>query len=142
MKEFKYTINGNKYEVVVGEVKGNNVELTVNGEAYTVELEPKQVKKERVKVTAPVAAPKKAAAPAAAANTAAAGDAIKSPLPGTIKEVCVAVGDEVTEGQTLVVLEAMKMANNIEAEKAGKVTAIHVGVGDSVMEGAALVTVG
>lgn len=141
MKEFKYTINGNKYEVAVGEVNGNNVEVTVNGETYAVEMEPKQVKKERVKVTAPAAQPKKAAAPVAAAG-AVTGDALKSPLPGTIKEVCVAVGDEVTEGQTLIVLEAMKMANNLEAEKSGKVTAIHVGVGDSVMEGAALITIG
>lgn len=139
MKEFKYTINGNKYEVAVGEVNGNNVEVTVNGETFAVELEQKQVKKERVKVSAPVAAPKKvSAAPAAGAV---AGDALKSPLPGTIKDICVAVGDEVSEGQTLVVLEAMKMANNLEAEKSGKVTAIHVNVGDSVMEGAALVTI-
>ena len=138
MKEFKYTINGNKYEVAVGDVQGNNVEVTVNGEKYSVELEPKQVKKERVKVQAPAAAPKKAA-PAAAAAPTASGDKLQSPLPGTIKEICVAVGDEVTEGQTLIVLEAMKMANNLEAEKNGKVAAINVAVGDSVMEGAALI---
>lgn len=142
MKEFKYTINGNKYEVAVGDVQGNNVEVTVNGEKYAVELEPKQVKKERVKVQAPAPAKKAAPAAAAAAAPAAGGDAIKAPLPGTIREVCVAVGDEVAEGQTVIVLEAMKMANNLEAEKAGKVVAIHVAVGDSVMEGTALVTIG
>lgn len=138
MKEFKYTINGNKYEVAVGDVQGNNVEVTVNGEKYSVELEPKPVKKERVKVQAPAAAPKKVA-PVAAGAPAASGDKLQSPLPGTIKEICVAVGDEVVEGQTLVVLEAMKMANNLEAEKSGKVAAINVAVGDSVMEGAALI---
>lgn len=136
MKEFKYTINGNKYEVAVGEVQGNNVEITVNGEKYSVELEPRQ-QKERVKVQAP--APKKAA-PVTAPGTVA-GDALKAPLPGTIKDICVAIGDEVQEGQTVVVLEAMKMANNLEAERAGKIVAVHVNVGDSVMEGTALVTI-
>lgn len=140
MKEFKYTINGNKYEVAVGAVNGDTVELTVNGEAYTVELEPKPVKKERAKVVAPKAAPKAAAAPASA--PAAGGDAVKSPLPGTINEVCVAVGDKVVAGQTVVVLEAMKMANNIEAETEGTVTAVHVNAGDSVMENTPLVTIG
>lgn len=139
MKEFKYTINGNKYEVAVGDVQGNNVEVTVNGEKYNVELEPKQVKKERVKVQAP--APTKKAAPAAAAAApAASGETLKAPLPGTIRNICVAVGDEVKEGQTIVVLEAMKMENNLEAEKDCKIAAINVAVGESVMEGTALVT--
>ena len=139
MKEFKYTINGNKYEVAVGDVNGNNVEVTVNGETYNVELEAKQVKKERVKVQAP--APAKKATPAAAsAAPVAGGDALKAPLPGTIREICVAVGDEVKEGQTVIVLEAMKMANNLEAEKDCTVAAINVAVGDSVMEGTPLVT--
>ena len=53
MKEFKYTINGNKYEVTIGNIEGRNVELTVNGEPYTVQIEPNEVKKERVKVSAP-----------------------------------------------------------------------------------------
>lgn len=140
MKEFKYTINGNVYEVAVGEAKGNNVEVTVNGEAFTVEKESK--KKEAVAVKAPaakVAAP--AAAAAAPAGAAGAGSAVKAPLPGTIKEVCVAVGDKVEAGQTVVVLEAMKMANNIEAEQAGIVTGVMVAVGDSVMEDSPLVTI-
>lgn len=137
MKEFKYTINGNKYEVAVGEVQGNNVEITVNGEKYCVELEPKQ-EKERVKVQAPVA-PKKVAAPTAPGTVA--GDPLKAPLPGTIKDICVNVGDEVKEGQPVVILEAMKMANNLEAERDGKIAAIHVNIGDTVMEGTALVTI-
>ena len=131
MKEFKYTINGNKYEVTIGNIEGRNVELTVNGEPYTVQMEPNEVKKERVKVSAP-----QQGAPAAS------GDALKAPLPGVIKNICVAVGDTVSEGQTLVVLEAMKMENNLDAEKAGTVTAIHVEVGQNVMENTPLVTIG
>lgn len=147
MKEFSYTINGNKYDVAVGEIKENKVEVTVNGEAYTVETEQKKTKKERVTVKSPVAAAPAvgAAAPTATPSTNAAsgaGEPVKAPLPGTIKEVCVAVGDKVAEGQTVIVLEAMKMANNIETEKAGTVTSINVKVGDSVMEDDVMIIVG
>lgn len=141
MKEFKYTINGNKYEVTIGNIEGRNVELTVNGEPYTVQMEPNEVKKERVKVSAPKPAAKLVSAPQQGAP-AASGDALKAPLPGVIKNICVAVGDTVSEGQTLVVLEAMKMENNLDAEKAGTVTAIHVEVGQNVMENTPLVTIG
>ena len=141
MKEFKYTINGNKYEVTIGNIEGRNVELTVNGEPYTVQMEPNEVKKERVKVSAPKPADKPVSAQQQGAP-AASGDALKAPLPGVIKNICVAVGDTVSEGQTLVVLEAMKMENNLDAEKAGTVTAIHVEVGQNVMENTPLVTIG
>ncbi|MDD7660653.1 MAG: biotin/lipoyl-binding protein [Bacteroidales bacterium] len=141
MKEFKYTINGNKYEVTIGNIEGRNVELTVNGEPYTVQIEPNEVKKERVKVSAPKPAAKPVSAPQQEAP-AASGNALKAPLPGVIKNICVAVGDTVSEGQTLVVLEAMKMENNLDAEKAGTVTAIHVEVGQNVMEDTPLVTIG
>lgn len=141
MKEFNYTINGTKYAVAVGDAKDNVVEVTVNGEAYTVETESK---KKSVVAAAPAAKPAAkpaAAAPAAAAGPAGAGESVKAPLPGVIKEVCVAVGDKVEAGQTVVVLEAMKMANNIEAEAAGTVTGVMVAVGDSVMEDTPLVTI-
>ena len=141
MKEFKYTINGNKYEVTIGNIEGRNVELTVNGEPYTVLMEPNEVKKERVKVSAPKPEAKPVSAPQQGAP-AASGNALKAPLPGVIKNICVAVGDTVSEGQTLVVLEAMKMENNLDAEKAGTVTAIHVEVGQNVMEDTPLVTIG
>ena len=84
------------------------------------------------------AATEESAAPAANVNTT---NAIKAPLPGVITEIKVAVGDTVAAGDTLVVLEAMKMANNIEAEKAGKVTAVCVKQGESVLEDTPLVVV-
>lgn len=68
-------------------------------------------------------------------------NAIKSPLPGVITEIKVAVGDEVKAGDTVVVLEAMKMANNLDAEKGGKVTAVLVKEGESVMEDTPLVVI-
>ena len=67
--------------------------------------------------------------------------ALKAPLPGTVIEVKVAVGDTVKKGDVVVVLEAMKMANNLEAEKDGKVTAVLVKQGASVMEDTPLVVI-
>ena len=112
--------------------------ITVNGTAYDVQVE------ELAAGAAPVAAPAAApAAPAAAPAPAAAaeGTAIESPMPGTILNVPVNVGTSVNEGDTLVVLEAMKMENEIKAPAAGKVTAVHVRKGDSVESGTPLVSI-
>lgn len=143
MKEYKYTINGNKYEVNIVDIIDNIATVTVNGDEYKVEMEPEQVpEKPKVKVR-PATAPQQAASSSAAAPARSANmqNAVKAPLPGVITEIKVAVGDDVKAGDTVVVLEAMKMANNLEAEKAGKVTAICVQPGQSVMEGDALVVI-
>ena len=142
MKEYKYTINGNKYEVVVGDIVENIATLTVNGEEYKVEME-KQPEPEKPK---PVVRPAAAAAsadnaPAADKGTVNKSNAVKAPLPGVITDIKVAVGDEVKAGDTVVVLEAMKMANNLQSEKSGKVTAVCVSIGESVMEDDALVVI-
>ena len=134
-KEYKYTINGNQYEVIIGDIAENTATVTVNGEEYKVEMEPELVEEKKVVVRKPVAAENsdnsENSEATANINT---NNAIKAPLPGVITEICVNVGDEVNAGDTVVVLEAMKMANNIEAEKAGKITAICVKPGQSVME--------
>ena len=141
MKEYKYNINGNKYDVAINEVNDTTAKVTVNGTEYTVEWEKPVEEKPVVKVQ-PVAA-KPATAPAAAPATPAAapvnGYAIKTPLPGVIIDVKVNIGDTVAKGQTVVVLEAMKMENNINADRDGKVTAIQVAKGDTVADGAVLV---
>ena len=141
MKEYKYTINGNKYEVVISDITENIATLTVNGEEYTVEME-KQAEPEKPKpVVRKVAESGDAAEGGSSAASAgsASGTAIKAPLPGVITEICVSEGQEVAAGDTVIVLEAMKMANALQAEKSGKVTAIVVKVGQSVMEDEALV---
>ena len=140
MKEFKYTIDGKEYKVAIAEIDENNVaDITVNGESYKVQLEKEEVaEKKKVVLGQPTEAAADDAAPAANVNTANAG---KAPHPGTIIEICVEVGQEVKAGDTLVVLEAMKMSNNIEAEKDGKVTAICVKPGQAVLEEEALVVV-
>lgn len=141
MKEYKYTIDGVEYNVEIGEIVDNVAEVTVNGEAYKVEMEPeKEPEKKKVVLGNPneQAAGEESATSAANVNTA---NAVKSPLPGVVTEIKVAVGDEVKAGDTVLILEAMKMANNIEAEKDGKVTAICVKTGESVMEDAPLVVI-
>lgn len=140
MKEYKYTINGNKYEVAIGDIEDNIATVTVNGEEYKVEMEkPAEPEKKKV-VVKPVAATadKPATAPAGKANV---NNALRAPLPGVVVEIKVSVGDEVKAGDTIVVLEAMKMANNLDAERAGKVTAILVNTGESVMEDTPLVVI-
>ena len=88
---------------------------------------------------APASAPQKQTQPKAAIG---AGKKITAPLPGTITDVKVKVGDTVKNGDTVLILEAMKMQNNIEAECDGTITSIVVSKGDTVMEGDALITIG
>lgn len=142
MKEYKYTINGDKYQVTINEVADTTAKVTVNGTEYTVEWEKPEVKKPAAVVKPVVKPAAAAAAPAAPAASAAApvnGHPIKTPLPGVIIDVKVNVGDTVTKGQTVVLLEAMKMENNINADRDGKVASIAVAKGDTVADGAVLV---
>ena len=149
MNKFEYKVQGVDYEVEIEEMEGNIAKVSVNGIPFEVELkQPISPAKAitRPKVVAPVAAaapaPAPAARPAAPAAPAGAGAAVKAPLPGTISSINVKVGDKVNVGDTVLVLEAMKMQNNIEAENSGTVTSILVNQGDSVMEGATLLTIG
>lgn len=149
MAKYQYTIQGVDYDVEINEVEGSLAKVNVNGIDFDVELKQpisvgKQMKK--VKLEKPVAAPVTAAAPSAAPVPApveaGSGAKVLAPLPGTVTEVCVKVGDAVAMGDTVVVLEAMKMQNNIEAENSGTVTSVLVSKGDTVMEGAPLITIG
>ncbi len=149
MAKYQYTIQGVDYDVEINEVEGSLAKVNVNGIDFDVELKQpisvgKQMKK--VKLEKPVAAPVTAVAPGAAPVPApveaGSGAKVLAPLPGTVTEVCVKVGDAVAMGDTVVVLEAMKMQNNIEAENSGTVTSVLVSKGDTVMEGAPLITIG
>ena len=145
MKEYKYKINGNLYNVVIGDIEDNIAHVEVNGTHYTVEME-KKAKAEAAKpvarpATKPAPAPAPASTPAPAAKPAAGKSGVKSPLPGVILDLKCTVGDEVKKGQTLIILEAMKMENSINADKDGKITAINVSKGESVLEGTDLVII-
>ena len=145
MKQYKFKINGNDYNVAINSTNGNLADVTVNGVSYQVEMENSMPAAAPVQAAPQASAPAPqlaaAAAPAPAAKPAGEGKAVTSPLPGVIIEVSVKEGDTVAAGQKVAVLEAMKMENEIQAEKAGVVTKIHVSKGDSVLEGASIVTI-
>ncbi len=142
MKEYKYKINGNLYTVSVGEIEKNIAHVEVNGTVYKVEME--EAAPVKVGPPKPSAAPRTATGerviskPAAVSTGA---DAVKSPLPGVVNDILVKVGDTVNVGQTVLILEAMKMENNINAVKSGKIVEIKVNKGDSVLEGTELVII-
>lgn len=139
MKEYKLNINGNDYQVAVNDLNGHRADVTVNGTNSTVTLDQgKAVAAKPVAAAAPAPAQP---APAVAAKPAAGGGAVKSPLPGVILDIKVAVGDAVKVGQRLMVLEAMKMENNVDSDKEGTVAEIRVGTGDSVLEGDVLIVI-
>ena len=140
MKEYKYTIDGKEYNVAIGDIVDNVATVTVNGEEYKVEMEPEQEPEKKKVVLGQPAAEKNQdeATPAANVNT---NNAVKAPLPGVITDIKVNVGDQVKKGDVVIVLEAMKMANNLEAESDGTVTAICVKMGENVLEDAPLVVI-
>ena len=152
MNKYQYKVQGVDYDVEIEEVEGNVAKVNVNGIRFDVELKQpinptSSLKKVRVEAPKPVARPAiptaaPVAAPAAPAAPAGAGSPIKAPLPGTIIEVKVNVGDTVKQGDCVLILEAMKMQNNIESEYEGTVTFITVKQGETVMEGAVLLTIG
>jgi len=150
MKSYKFTINGNKYSVDIVDIEDQVATVEVNGTPYEVELEmelrkpvaaPKAVVKVAGKTASPVTTsdpsqvvPKIAPVPQAA--TAPSGKSIiKSPLPGIVLDIYIKVGDAVKPGQHVILLEAMKMENNIDADKEGVVKEVRVNRNDSVMEG-------
>lgn len=149
MKQYKYKVNGAQYDVTIDSIVGNIAKVEVNGIPFEVEMQGSSLVEEDLptQVADETAAPAVAAAPAAveaapAAGAPGAGAPVKAPLPGVVAKILVSVEQAVKKGETVLVLEAMKMENNITAEADGKITGICVAAGDSVMEGTTLVTIG
>ena len=139
MKEYKYKINGNVYKVAIGDIEDNIAHVEVNGTPYKVEMEkaPKAVVKPVVRPVATTpAAPTTTVVKPAAPSSGKSG--VKSPLPGVILDIKVNVGDAVKKGQTIIILEAMKMENEILAPCDGTVSAVSVQKGATVETGALL----
>ena len=146
MKVFKYKINGSPYRVVVQNSDQESVELEVNGTPFVVEIE--QKKKKPVPSIQRQAAPSSSQTiettrPTVTRSAVAAGSVVvNSPLPGVVLDIKVKVGDVVKKGDTIMVLEAMKMENNIQASSDGTVSKVSVEKGASVLEGAELIVIG
>ena len=157
MGKYNFRINGYDYQVDVNSVEGGIVDVTVNGTDYKVELadavpapaqQAVRPAPQTVSTGAPAVTPQAPAPAPQAAQTATSsapqgkGEVVTAPLPGVILDIKVKVGDAVKAGQTVAVLEAMKMENEIESTASGTVTAVNAGKGDSVLEGAAIITIG
>ncbi len=151
MNKFQYKVQGVDYNVEIEELEGNVATVRVNGIKFEVELKQPinpahaihkktEVKHPQPTQSAPVTVPQPQSTDTQSVSVGT-GSQVKSPLPGIITSVNVRVGDKVKDGDTVVVLEAMKMQNNIESEFSGTVTSILVKQGDSVLEGAVLLTI-
>ena len=137
MKEYKFKIGDKDYAATVAEREDGTLEVTVDGKIYNVELPerkkaPVPVVKPAVVQAAPVASAPVAAKPAGS-------NAVIAPLNGKITQILVKAGDTIAAGDTVCMLEAMKMENSITAEFGGTVKAVLVNVGDQVDGGQALV---
>ena len=138
MRKFRIQVNGKAYDVDVEEI-GGGVSAPVISAPAPVVAAPAPAP---APAPAAQAAPAPAAAPSPAPASAPAGaTVISSPMPGSIWKILVSVGDVVEYGQPVVVLEAMKMENDIVAPGAGTIASIHVKQGDAVDTGTLLVTI-
>jgi biotin carboxyl carrier protein len=130
MKNFKFNIRGNQYNVNIKDVVENNVDIEVNGTPYSVTIE-RQVK--TIKTPTIV---RKNLPDAKVQNMSPAGSlkSIKAPLPGSIFKLNVKEGDTVNKGDTVLIMEAMKMENNILSEFGGVVKNLKIKEGDTVLQ--------
>lgn len=145
MKKFKFTIHGNQYDVLINNVEDNIIDIDVNGTSYQVEVDKTFQAIKTPKLVRSRAVPATDTTPSEGTGTkmqSKGTGAIKSPLPGTVLSILVNPGDSVKVGQKLMVLEAMKMENNIDSDKDGKIISVKVKAGQQVMEGDVLIEIG
>ncbi len=141
MKKFFFKIKGRQYDVEVKQFEEGIAEVDVNGTVYEVEVEGPKKPTSKTPTLVRQRVDNKPS-DAKIKQTAGAAATIKAPLPGAIIKINVAVGDSVKSGDTVMVMEAMKMENNIQAEASGTVKAIKVSVGDTVMQDDLLIELG
>ncbi|MCF6332871.1 MAG: biotin/lipoyl-binding protein [Draconibacterium sp.] len=140
MKKYKFTIRGNDYDVHLKDIEGNIAELDVNGTIYEVEIR-SEVKTSKTPTLTRKPVEKMPGEGQIKKKQSTGKHNIEAPLPGTILKINVSVGDMVFEGQNLLVMEAMKMENQIQTGKGGEVISIRVKVGDSVLQDDVLIEI-
>jgi biotin carboxyl carrier protein len=137
MKKFEFTIRGNKYKVEIKDIEDNIATLEVNGTSFEVEIH-KEMKK--AKTPKLIRNEVKLKPGEGLITRSEKGKIIKSPLPGNIMKINVTEGDKVSKGDVLLVMEAMKMENNVLAEKEGIIKEIKVSEGQAVLQDDVLIT--
>lgn len=141
MKKYKFTISGNDYDVHIKDLEDNIAEVDVNGTRYevVVHTEIKTTKTPRL-VRKPI---EKLPGEGQIKKKETTGKfEVTAPLPGTILKLNISVGDMVTEGQNVLVMEAMKMENQVQTTKGGEVLSVKVNVGDAVQQDDVLIEIG
>ena len=131
MKNFKFKIHDNNYQVDIKSHEGNIINLEVNGTSYAVTMK-EDIKKSKTP-TLVRSASRRPAEPLKV-NPSSQKTKIVAPIPGVVLSIDVKVGDTLKVGDRMLVLEAMKMENNIVCEKAGTITALHISVGQQVLQ--------
>ncbi|MCK9290161.1 MAG: biotin/lipoyl-containing protein [Bacteroidales bacterium] len=140
MRSFKFTIRGNNYEVEVLKLESTLAEIEVNGTTYQVEIERKKTEsKTPILVRSAVPSNVLKSDVKMSAGDKAELSKVIAPLPGTILQIFVKPGDKVKRGDKLLVYEAMKMENNLLAEKDGIIKVIKVNVSDNILQGDLLI---
>lgn len=149
MKNYQFTVGGESFTARIVEYTEDKVVVDLNGTDYEVDIIPEETAAAQPILSTSAAAPRAAAsaprsAPAAVPSAAPSGlsaGSVTAPIPGVVKQITVAVGDSVSEGDVVAVLEAMKMENQIPAGVKGTVSKIAVTLGDSVLDGQLLVQI-
>lgn len=151
MNKYQYKVQGVDYDVEIIDIEGNIAKVNVNGISFEVEMK-QPINPATTPHLPKIAVPKatgnntsniqKAPEKPSSSKQTGTGKKIGAPLPGTITDIKVKEGDTVKSGDTVIILEAMKMQNNIEADCDGTITSVLVSKGDTVMEGDALITIG
>ncbi|SDR93585.1 Biotin-requiring enzyme [Polaribacter sp. KT25b] len=143
MKNFKFKINENSYSVKIVSHESDTIDIEVNGTSYAVKMK-EEIKKAKTPTLVRSASKRPAEPLKVSPSSSSSSSNIKviAPIPGTVLSIDVKVGDEVKLGDRLLVLEAMKMENNIASEKAGTVKAVHVNVGQQVLQSELLIELG
>lgn len=145
MKKFKFNLNDKQYDASVISFEDNNVKIDVNGTVYDVKVD-KKIEQQKTPTlvrtkTEPSTESHKATAKTSSPTEKKGAGVIKAPLPGTIIKVLVNVGDYVKPGIRLLTWEAMKMENNLTADREGTIKSIKVKAGDTILEGDTLIEI-
>src|SRR6056297_795877 len=134
MKQFKFTIRGNDYEVEIKDYEDNIAIIEVNGTQYEVEVHQKEMKTTKTPRLVRSNVPVERKDSKIKKSVSSRAYSLKAPLPGNIFKILKNEGDEVKKGDTVMIMEAMKMENNIQSDKDGTITSLKVKEGDAVLQ--------